>query len=144
MSATPRKTNPSSFPGVNPMLLWVPVLTLGGGVLAAIVAVHIGYRDFAFGLGFGSVFFCVYFFSLKILTEKVLRAGEEGGRKIFWFWNGGRWLALLLACVAFLKVSPQCLGGAFVSYFWFLFVFSLFSWRAAKSSGPDKSPSNIY
>ncbi|HUO58440.1 MAG TPA: hypothetical protein VMV05_09735 [bacterium] len=143
MSAAPRKNFPSGSSGVHPLLLWVPATTLGGGILAALVVLHIGYRDFGVGLGLGSVFFSLYFFSLKILTEKVLRVGEEGGRKIFWFWNGVRWLTLVLACVAFLKVSPQCLGGAFVSYFWFLFVFSLFSWRAAKSSGLDQSSSNI-
>src|SRR5258708_1379942 len=107
----------------------------GGGLLVSLTAYHFHQRDLALGLGWGSVFNIFNFFSLKILTDKVLTRGEIEGRKFFWFWTPIRWVFLALSCWLFLSVSPVCLAGAGASYFWFLVILGFASWRSSFPSG---------
>ena len=106
----------------------------GGGFLASLTAHYFHQKDLAIGLGWGSVFNVLNFYSLKILTEKVLTRGEVEGQKFFWLWTPVRWVFLALACWLFLSVSPLCLAGAGASYFWFLVVLGFVSWRSSSPS----------
>jgi len=138
-----KKTNPGG--GADPAWIkWVYVGTLSGGIIASLVILHIGKKDLALGIGFGSGFFTLNFYSLKILAEKSLRAGLLEGKKVFWIWNAARWAVLAVVCWGFLSVSTLCLAGAAASYFWFLLVLSSCSWRFAKFPPTGKDPSDIY
>ena len=120
--------NPS---GIKPDgLNWLSILAPAGSFFVSLLAYSFHQRDLAIGLGWGGVFNVFNFYSLKILTEKVLSRGEVEGQKFFWFWNLIRWIFLAVGCWWFLAVSPLCLAGAGASYFWFLVVLGLAGWRS--------------
>jgi hypothetical protein len=121
-------------------LKWVPLWTLAGGLTAAFAALQFHQRDLGLGLGWGSLLVSLNYFSLKVLTERVLARNETEAKKYFWFWNSVRWFFLATACWLFLRVSPLCLGGAGVSYFWFLLVLGWAGWRSASSGKEPLSP----
>ena len=112
---------------------WVPLWTVVGGVIASFASLQLHQRDLGLGLGWESVFASVNFYSLKILTEKVLSRSTGDAKKYFWFWNTIRWAVSATVCWLFLRVSPLCLGGAAISYFWFLLVLGLVGWRSSSS-----------
>ena len=107
----------------------------GGGILASMIAYYFRQKDLAIGLGWGSVFNVLNFYSLKILTEKVLSRGEVDGPRFFWIWNLVRWFFLAVVCWLLLSVSPLCLAGAGASYFWLLLVLGFANWRSSSKSG---------
>ncbi len=119
---------------------WVPFWTIAGGIAASFTAFQLHQRDLGIGLGWGSVFVSINFFSLKILTEKVLSRTPDDAKKYFWFWNSVRWAVLAFVCWLFLGVSPLCLAGAGISYFWFLLVFGWVGWRSSSQITNQKQP----
>jgi hypothetical protein len=125
------KKSKTLFRGKTDGLQWVPAAAFLGGVFLSMVAALTHRKDLAVGLGWGSLLNVFNFYSLKILTEKVLSRSETEGRKFFWLWNAVRWIFLAAACGLFLSVSPLCLAGAGASYFWFLSVLGFAGWRSA-------------
>lgn len=119
---------------VDPESAWirrVSVRTLAGGVFLAIVAFFGHKGEFALGLLMGSFLAVLNLHCLKILTGKVLRAGERDGRRLFWIGNAVRWLFLALSYWFFLRVSPFCLAGGMAGYLWFLAVLAWAGFRSA-------------
>ena len=124
-----QKKNPASAEKTD-WIPWVPLGTLVSGLSGSWLAFHFGQKDLSFGLGWGSLFNVLNFYSLKILTEKVLTRGEVEGRKFFWFLNMIRWMVMAFGCWWFLSVSPLCLAGAGAGYFWFLLILGWAGWRS--------------
>jgi hypothetical protein len=117
------KINP--VPSRPTWLQWVPAVAFLGGMGGALAAAFLHHRELALGLVWGSVLTVLNFYSLKILTEKLVGWETVGNRRRFWSWNLLRWACLALGCWALLSVSPVCLGGAFLSYLWLLVVLSV-------------------
>ena len=128
-------------PSRSAWLQWVPAVGALGGVGGALVAYLLHHRELALGLVWGSVLTVLNFYSLKILTEKLVSWETAGNRKRFWLWNLFRWVCLALGCWALLSVSPVCLGGAFLSYLWLLVVLSIagLTFSKPKEANPERS-----
>jgi hypothetical protein len=135
-----RETAPST-PGRVATLLSLPLIqvclyTVGGGVVAGLVAWVSGAGPFGLGFFLGSLLALFGLYSLKALTSKVLDQGEGRGLWIFHGMNVVRWFLLAIVYFLLLKISVWCLLGAVASYIWFLAILAWFGIRAAKPVKP--------
>ncbi|GEM_PF-2345840 len=132
-----REKTPAKLDENGHWLKTTAVLVLAGGLMGAAVAFFIQKKGLALGFFLGSLLSILYFSSLHVLTGKILKAGNRGG-KVFWFWTLLRWAAAGLVCWGLVLISPSCLLGALGGYLWALAVLGWQGWRAAAS---DKASS---
>ena len=103
----------------------------------AATAFVLGKKELSLGLFLGGILSTLNFYGLKRLTEKVLKLEEQKAKAMFWFLTASRWCLFILACWGLLMISPSCLLGAFISYFWFLLVLGWVGWRSASPAKPS-------
>ena len=135
-----RPANPSGSPSPIPNLHWIALVaasTMGGSIVGAAIALVLGKKELSLGLFLGGILSTLNFYSLKRLTEKVLKLEEQKAKAMFWFLTAARWLLFVLACWGLLKISPFCLLGAVAGYLWFLLVLGWVGWRSVASVKPS-------
>jgi len=113
------------------LMATVTMVTLTGGMAGAVLSLILGKNDLALGFFLGSILSIVNFYGLKILAERVLRTGDQKGKRSFWFWNIIRWALFAFVFWFLLMISNICLLGAVSSYLWFLAVLGWIGWRSA-------------